>query len=69
VLPTLWVNDPAYAGLATESGWPAVYDITDDWTEAGDGIRAARRVHARERRLFAECERVVAGVRAAMRDL
>ena len=38
--PTLWVNDPHYAGLATETGWPALYDITDDWTEAGDGDRA-----------------------------
>ena len=38
--PTLWVNDPHYAGLATEAGWPALYDITDDWTEAGDGDRA-----------------------------
>jgi glycosyltransferase involved in cell wall biosynthesis/GT2 family glycosyltransferase len=59
VAPTLWVNDPAYAGLAAEARWPAVYDITDDWTEAGDGARATRRVRARERRLFAECERVV----------
>ena len=38
----LWVNDPHYAGLATETGWPALYDITDDWTEAGDGDRATQ---------------------------
>ena len=57
--PTLWVNDPHYAGLATEAGWPALYDITDDWTEAGDGDRATRRVRADEARLFAECDSVV----------
>ena len=74
--PTLWVNDPHYAGLATEAGWPALYDITDDWTEAGDGDRAARRVRSDEARLFDECDAVVvcsdglsASRRAARPDL
>jgi glycosyltransferase involved in cell wall biosynthesis/GT2 family glycosyltransferase len=57
--PTLWVNDAHYAGLATEAAWPAVYDITDDWTQAGDGERATGRIAHLERRLFAECARVV----------
>jgi teichuronic acid biosynthesis glycosyltransferase TuaH len=29
--PTLWVNDVTYAPLIVETGWPALYDITDDW--------------------------------------
>lgn len=57
--PTLWVNDPHYAGLATEARWPALYDITDDWTEAGDGDRATRRVRIDEARLFGECDSVI----------
>ena len=31
--PTLWVNDPAYAGV-TGWRWPVLYDLTDDWTVA-----------------------------------
>ena len=57
--PDLWVNDPAYAGLATETGWPATYDITDDWTESGESGRANRRVIANEARLVDECGAVV----------
>jgi glycosyltransferase involved in cell wall biosynthesis len=30
-VPVLWVNDSSYATLVAESGWPAVYDVTDDW--------------------------------------
>jgi len=57
--PSLWVNDSTYAGMATETGWPAVYDITDDWTMSGDGARATRRIAQRESRLFAEALGVV----------
>lgn len=32
--PILWVNDPTGAHVLAETGWPAVYDITDDWLEA-----------------------------------
>lgn len=56
--PALWVNDPNYAGFATETGWWSVYDITDDWTEAGDGDRSTARVVRNERRLFVECDAV-----------
>ncbi len=57
--PALWVNDASYAGLASETGWPAVYDITDDWTVSGDGPRATERIADQEGRLFDECQRVV----------
>lgn len=29
--PLLWVNDVTYAPLMEETGWPGVYDVTDDW--------------------------------------
>ncbi|WP_427383675.1 glycosyltransferase [Janibacter sp. G56] len=32
--PMLWVNDPGGAEVLTLTGWPALYDITDDWLEA-----------------------------------
>ena len=56
--PTVWVNDPTYASLAASVRWPALYDITDDWTQVGIG-RADATAAANERRLFARCETVV----------
>lgn len=32
--PVLWVNDPSGAAVLEHTGWPALYDITDDWLEA-----------------------------------
>lgn len=29
--PALWVNDTAYAPLIAATGWPSLYDVTDDW--------------------------------------
>src|SRR4051812_17018941 len=29
--PLLWLNDVTYAPLIAQTGWPSVYDITDDW--------------------------------------
>ena len=31
---TLWLNDVTYAPLIKETGWPSVYDVTDDWLAA-----------------------------------
>ncbi len=55
--PKLWVNDPSYATLADRVDWPAVYDITDDWTEVADAAEAAK-VREWESRLFRRCEAV-----------
>jgi len=55
--PRLWVNDPSYASLADRVDWPAVYDITDDWTEVADTAEA-QKVRAWESRLFDRCEAV-----------
>lgn len=44
--PTLWVNDPDGAAVLDVTGWPALYDITDDWLladrPAGETDRRAR---------------------------
>jgi teichuronic acid biosynthesis glycosyltransferase TuaH len=29
--PILWVNDTTYGPLIANTGWPSVYDVTDDW--------------------------------------
>ncbi|WP_447925819.1 glycosyltransferase [Georgenia muralis] len=43
--PVLWVNDPAGAAVLDLTGWPALYDVTDDWV-------AARRTPAEHERLL-----------------
>lgn len=43
-LPVLWVNDPYGATLARVSGWPTLYDVTDDWTAATRDAAESRRV-------------------------
>lgn len=32
--PLLWLNDPRAADLARATGWPTLYDLTDDWLAA-----------------------------------
>lgn len=32
--PVLWVNDPDGAAVLAATGWPALYDVTDDWLVA-----------------------------------
>lgn len=56
--PVLWVNDPGWAGLL-DTGWPAIYDVTDDWVEADRGRREHGRIVASEDRLMARCVIVV----------
>ena len=47
--PVLWVNDTTYGPLIARTGWPSVYDVTDDWLL----VPAAPREHARLRLLEA----------------
>jgi glycosyltransferase involved in cell wall biosynthesis len=47
--PVLWVNDTAYGPLIGRTGWPSVYDVTDDWLL----VAMPPREHARRRRLEA----------------
>ncbi|MFC4243676.1 glycosyltransferase [Gryllotalpicola reticulitermitis] len=58
--PALWVNDPSAAALMLRSGWPALYDMTDDWVEAERPEREHERLIAAERTLFDRAREVVA---------
>ncbi len=57
--PVLWVNDPAAAELLRQSGWPALYDITDDWLAADRSPRERERVVDDETYLLQHCQEVV----------
>ncbi len=56
--PLLWLNDTTLHRLA-RNGWPTVYDITDDWLEAGVSAREHRRLQRREAAVMATANEVV----------
>jgi hypothetical protein len=43
--PVLWINNHSLAKFALGTGWPVVYDITDDWLLAG--VPPAKRQRAK----------------------
>lgn len=57
--PVLWINDPSWAHLIGATGWPSLYDITDDWTAADRHPREHRRIIANDRVLMEACQSVV----------
>lgn len=57
--PVLWVNDCSYAGLVTSTGWPSVYDVTDDWLASSMTERARRRLRRADQQLVEHCGAVV----------
>lgn len=57
--PVLWINDPAGASLLDSTGWPALYDITDDWLAARRTPRQHNVVASNEHLLMARCAEVV----------
>ena len=57
--PLLWVNDAGYAHFAVRTGWPTLYDITDDWQLAPLTPRALRRLVANEELLLDRAGAVV----------
>ena len=57
--PALWLNDPLAADLLRRTGWPALYDITDDWLLADRSPREHDRLVASERYLLDHCRQVV----------
>ncbi len=57
--PVLWINDAAYAGLPARTGWPTVYDVTDDWTLADGDEAQLRRERANDALLTASSDEVV----------
>ena len=57
--PVLWINDPLAADLLRPTGWPALYDITDDWLLADRSPREHDRLVDSERYLLDHCRQVV----------
>ena len=57
--PVLWLNDPLSADLLRRTGWPALYDITDDWLLADRPPREHDRLVEGEAYLLAHCRHVV----------
>lgn len=57
--PTLWVNDPRGAHVMERTGWPTLYDITDDWLQADRDAATQRRLTEQEESLMAGAREVV----------
>ena len=57
--PTLWLNDATYAPLIERTGWPTVYDVTDDWLLAPFSRREIRRLRQLDSLALARAREVV----------
>jgi len=57
--PLVWVNDASYASYAVATGWPTVYDITDDWLLAAGTARQQARLRADDELLLRHSDAVV----------
>jgi glycosyltransferase involved in cell wall biosynthesis len=57
--PVLWINDPTGAVLLAGTGWPALYDITDDWLAAERPAVEHERLVRDEGFLLEHCSEVV----------
>ncbi len=58
--PLVWINDPAAAGISRMTGWPALYDMTDDWLAADRSPGELARIAAGEDWLLDKAAIVVA---------
>lgn len=59
VQPVLWINDPLWAASAASTGWPTLYDMTDDWVEASRAGRISSRLRGGDAALMRDADRVV----------
>jgi teichuronic acid biosynthesis glycosyltransferase TuaH len=57
--PVLWINDNSYSQLPAATGWPSVYDVTDDWLLAGQAGRARDRERRNDNQMLASASEVV----------
>ncbi|WP_136707694.1 glycosyltransferase [Agromyces sp. H66] len=57
--PLLWINDPGMAILAERTGWPTLYDITDDWLTADRPAGELERIAVSEASLMRVAREVV----------
>jgi teichuronic acid biosynthesis glycosyltransferase TuaH len=58
--PILWINDPAMAVVMEATGWPTLYDITDDWLAADRPGRELDRLASGENLLLERAAEVIA---------
>jgi glycosyltransferase involved in cell wall biosynthesis len=59
VRPALWINDVTYAPLISRTGWPSLYDVTDDWLLAPFEPRELQRLHRLDAMALAQADEVV----------
>jgi teichuronic acid biosynthesis glycosyltransferase TuaH len=57
--PLLWINDATYGPLIEKTGWPSVYDITDDWLLAPFPAREIERLRRLEDEIFTRADEIV----------
>jgi teichuronic acid biosynthesis glycosyltransferase TuaH len=57
--PLLWINDSLYAPLVESTGWPSVYDVTDDWLLGAGGEREMERLRDNDARMLRSATEVV----------
>jgi glycosyltransferase involved in cell wall biosynthesis len=55
----LWINDVTYAPLIRDTGWPSIYDVTDDWLVAPFSARELRRLAEMEQIALDDANEVV----------
>lgn len=73
--PVLWINDSRYAGLPGRTGWPTLYDITDDWLLEDVPREEAQRRRTHEAKLLDQahvvvvCSEELRRSRAGIRDV
>lgn len=57
--PTLWINDVTYAPLISQTGWPSLYDVTDDWLLAPAPPRERERLRRLDQLALTRADEVV----------
>lgn len=57
--PILWINDVTYAPLIEQTGWPSLYDVTDDWLLAPASARERARLRRLDQLALANADEVV----------
>jgi teichuronic acid biosynthesis glycosyltransferase TuaH len=57
--PILWINDNTYAPLVKKTGWPSVYDVTDDWTLAMGSPREMARQRHNDAQMIEDSDEIV----------
>jgi glycosyltransferase involved in cell wall biosynthesis len=57
--PVLWINDVTYAPVIEQTGWPSLYDVTDDWLLAPSPPRELERHRRLDALALARADEVV----------